>query len=84
MEKVLLRLEFELKVHLFNNLIRLRHSIYRIFKECSITVTPCCTVCLATRKNFMLQLTFFFFSLCLSIVNFLCGILVIRQDGGCS
>lgn len=61
MEKVLLRLEFELKVQLFNNLIRLRHSIYRIFKECSITVTPCCTVCLATRKNFMLQLTFFFF-----------------------
>lgn len=40
------------------------------------------TVCLATRKNFMLQLTFLFFSLCLSIVNFLCGISVIRQDGG--
>lgn len=25
-----------------------------------------------------------FFPPCLSIVNFLCGILVIRQDGGCS
>lgn len=39
-------------------------------------------VCLAARENWMLQLPLLFVSLCLGIVNFLCGILVIRQDGG--